>query len=83
MSVRTKALCDTGHPHVHTPEVVSAEFLDGAVSPRTLRDKAARGDIAFTRVGRAIRFSDDDIAQLIRDGSQGPRPVRRDSRRRS
>lgn len=78
-------VCDSGCPHLHTPEETSA-LLGGTPSARTLRDKAGRREIPHTRPARtrAIRFSHEDIAQLIRDGAQGrPARVRRDSRRHS
>ncbi|WP_141576204.1 helix-turn-helix domain-containing protein [Actinomadura sp. WMMA1423] len=79
------AACEESCPHLHTPEEASA-LLGGRTSPRTLRDKAGRGEIAHTRIAgtNRIAFSDADIAQIIRDGASGrPAPLRRDSRRHS
>nr|WP_239066858.1 helix-turn-helix domain-containing protein [Actinomadura bangladeshensis] len=68
---------------MHTPEETSP-LIGGAWTARTLRDKAGRKEIPHTRIGRAIRFSHDDIAQLIRDGASGRATrLRRDSRRHS
>lgn len=74
--------CDIQCPHLHTPEETSP-LIGGAWTARTLRDKAGRKEIPHTRIGRAIRFSHEDIAQLIRDGASGRTRVRRDSRRHS
>lgn len=77
------AVCESGCPHLHTPEQTSP-LIGGALTPRTLRDKAGRGEIEHTRIGRKILFSHANITQLITDGASGaPAPLRRDSRRHS
>lgn len=71
-------------PCPHTHPVEEAARLVG-VAARTLLDKAGRREIPSTRVGRKVRFTDEQIARIIAAGERGPavRLVRRDSRRRS
>ncbi|MFI0818616.1 helix-turn-helix domain-containing protein [Streptomyces sp. NPDC021098] len=38
-----------------------------------LRKKAAAGHIPYTKIGRHLRFSADDLNAIIRDGARGPR----------
>ncbi|TDD37814.1 DNA-binding protein [Actinomadura sp. KC06] len=75
----TAAVCDPC-PHTHHAEDAAARI---GCSVITLKRKAARGEIRGTKVGREWRFSDEAIADAIRDGERRPAPPRRDSRRRS
>ncbi len=38
-----------------------------------LRKKAAADQIPYTKIGRHLRFSTDDLNAIIRDGARGPR----------
>ncbi|MGP4112607.1 helix-turn-helix domain-containing protein [Streptomyces sp. 4N509B] len=42
------------------------------IPPSWLRKKAAQGEIPHTRIGRHVRFSPDDLTELIRHGSRRP-----------
>ena len=54
------------------PVVVAPQLLDLegaaarlAVAPRTLREGAARGRIPYVRFGRALRFTESDLAAFV------------------
>ncbi|ROO82529.1 DNA-binding XRE family transcriptional regulator [Actinocorallia herbida] len=49
---------------LYTPEE-TAERLGNAWSPTTLRRKAGAQEISHTKLGKEIRFSDRDIAEII------------------
>jgi excisionase family DNA binding protein len=53
----------------------AAEVLQ--IPESTLRKKAAARAIPCTFIGKHLRFSDADIAQIIRDGAQEPVTARR------
>ncbi|MEV8057750.1 helix-turn-helix domain-containing protein [Streptomyces antimycoticus] len=38
-----------------------------------LRKKASADQIPYTKIGRHLRFSTDDLNAIIRDGARGPR----------
>lgn len=83
MTTPTAAACEIACPHLHTPEETSP-LIGNAWTARTLRDKAGRGEIEHTRIGRKILFSHPNIARLIADGVSGRATrLRRDSRRHS
>ena len=46
-----------------------------------LRGKAAARAIPCTFVGKHLRFSDDDIAQIVAEGARPPVTRRRSTRR--
>jgi excisionase family DNA binding protein len=54
---------------LHTPEE-AAKILK--VRESWLRTKAARRAIPCTFLGKHLRFSDDDIAQIMADGERQP-----------
>jgi len=53
-------------------EVETSRILAGALSPQRLKRLAGLRKIPHTRIGRFARWSDDDIAELIRDGYCDP-----------
>ncbi|MBO2450752.1 helix-turn-helix domain-containing protein [Actinomadura barringtoniae] len=57
-------------PRVHTP-AEAARLL--RVRESWLRKKAAARAIPCTFLGKHLRFSDDDLALLIREGRRPPR----------
>ena len=64
---------------LHTPEE-AAKILK--VRESWLRTKAARRAIPCTFLGKHLRFSDDDIAQIMADGERQPVTARERSGRR-
>ena len=54
---------------LHTP-AEAAEIL--RIRESWLRDKAAARVIPCTFIGKHLRFSDDDIAQIMAEGAQQP-----------
>jgi excisionase family DNA binding protein len=62
---------------LHTP-AEAAEIL--RIRESWLRDKAATRAIPCTFIGKHLRFSDDDIAQIMAEGAR--RPVTRTRRAR-
>lgn len=56
-------------PHVRAPQLL--DLADAAarlaVAPRTLRAWAAEGRIPFARFGRALRFTEADLARFVAD----------------
>lgn len=56
-------------PRVHTP-AEAAEILK--IRESWLRHKAAARAIPCTFIGKHLRFSDADIAQIIADGAREP-----------
>jgi excisionase family DNA binding protein len=65
-------------PQLHTP-AEAAEIL--SVRESWLRGKAAARAIPCTFVGKHLRFSDDDIAQIVAEGARPPVIRRRSTRR--
>lgn len=65
--------CGDG-PHLHKP--VEAAALLG-IGESTLRKRAAARTVActFPAGSRRLMFSDDDLRQIIADGSKQPRPA--------
>ncbi|WP_374229407.1 helix-turn-helix domain-containing protein [Streptomyces sp. NEAU-YJ-81] len=63
---------NTPHPYqlLHTAQQ-AALLLQ--VPPSWLRKKAAADQIPYTKVGRHLRFSNDDLNAIIRNGARGPR----------
>jgi len=59
---------------LHTP-AEAAEIL--SIRESWLRDKAAARAIPCTFVGKHLRFSDDDIAQIVAAGARPPVTGRR------
>lgn len=75
----------TTTPILRTPEEAS-QLL--GVSAHWLTEQARAQRIQHTRMGRRIRFSDDDIAAVIRDSKRVPAatpdaPTRRRGRKAS
>ncbi|MBC6456369.1 hypothetical protein [Actinomadura sp. HBU206391] len=62
-------MCDVECPHTHSPE--EAAKLVG-ISVHTLRKRAGKRLVPSTKVAGRLRFSDDNIAQII---AAGHRPV--------
>lgn len=74
---------DVEHPQCpHTHSGAEAAQLIG-MSERTLLDKAGRREVPSTKAGREVRFSDEDIAQIITGSRRSPAPPRRRAGRRS
>lgn len=44
-------------------------------SANWMKVHARRGDIPYTRVGRIMRWTPQQIAEILRNGAQKPRPV--------
>ena len=63
---------------LHTP-AEAAEIL--SIRESWLRAKAAARAIPCTFIGKHLRFSDDDIAQIMADGARPP-VIRRGGTRR-
>ncbi len=63
---------------LYTP-AEAAEIL--RIRESWLRDKAAARVIPCTFVGKHLRFSDDDIAQIVAEGARPPVTRRRSTRR--
>jgi excisionase family DNA binding protein len=57
----------------------AAEIL--SIRESWLRDKAEARAIPCTFIGKHLRFSDDDIAQIMADGARPPVTRRRGTRR--
>lgn len=49
----------------------AAEWL--GISPRTLEEYVSARTVPFTKIGRLIRFSDEDLAEIVAAGKQRPR----------
>jgi hypothetical protein len=62
-------------PRLHKP-AAAAELL-GDIPESWLRKKAAARAIPCTFLGKHLRFSDADLAQIIRDGAKEPATTRR------
>ncbi|QEV22424.1 DNA-binding protein [Streptomyces alboniger] len=56
-------------PRLHVPEEVAAVL---GCSAWWVKDRARRRLIPFTRVGRAYRFSDEHLAEIIRMHEERP-----------
>ena len=63
---------------LHTP-AEAAEIL--SIRESWLRGKAAARAIPCTFVGKHLRFSDEDIAQIVAEGARPPVTRRRNTRR--
>ena len=63
---------------LHTP-AEAAEILN--IRESWLRHKASARAIPCTFVGKHLRFSDEDIAQIVADGARQPVTRRRGTRR--
>ena len=63
---------------LYTP-AEAAEIL--RIRESWLRDKAAARVIPCTFVGKHLRFSDDDIAQIVAEGARPPVSRSRSTRR--
>ena len=63
---------------LHTP-AEAAQIL--SIRESWLRGKAAARAIPCTFVGKHLRFSDDDIAQIMAEGARPPVTCRRGTRR--
>lgn len=57
-------------PHLHTAEEVAALLK---TTPEAVKGAASHGRIPKTRCGRHVRFSDENIAQIIADGLIPPK----------
>ncbi len=64
--------------HLHTP-AEAAEILN--IRESWLRHKAAARAIPCTFIGKHLRFSDDDIAQIVTQGARQPVTRSRRTRR--
>lgn len=60
---------EAAFPRLHLPEEVAAVL---GCSAWWVKDRARRRLIPFTRVGRAYRFSDDHLAEIIRMHEERP-----------
>ena len=63
---------------LHTP-AEAAEIL--RIRESWLRDKAAARTIPCTFIGKHLRFSDDDITQIMAEGARQPVTSTRSARR--
>jgi excisionase family DNA binding protein len=63
---------------LYTP-AEAAEIL--RIRESWLRDKASARAIPCTFIGKHLRFSDDDLAQIVTEGARQPVTRRRRSRR--
>ncbi|MFE2684887.1 MULTISPECIES: helix-turn-helix domain-containing protein [Streptomyces] len=59
-------------PRLYVPEEVAAVL---GCSTWWVKDRARRRLIPFTRVGRAYRFSDEHLAEIIRMHEERPAPT--------
>ena len=65
-------------PHLHTAEEVAALLK---TTPEAVKGAASHGRIPKTRCGRHVRFSDENIAQIIADGLIPPKGEKTPERR--
>ncbi|MER8162154.1 MULTISPECIES: helix-turn-helix domain-containing protein [Streptomyces] len=71
----------TSRTEPHQPQHGPSRLLNTAeqaaallqVPASWLRKKASADQIPYTKIGRHLRFSTDDLNAIIRDGARGPR----------
>jgi excisionase family DNA binding protein len=68
-------MTDTTNATRTAPQLLTARELAGVLGlcPDTIRRAAKAGAIPFVKVGGAIRFNENHVAQITRDGFQWPR----------
>jgi hypothetical protein len=59
----------------------ASERLNGALSPYWLARKAGAGLIPHTRIGRFVRFSEANLAELVANNHRDPADYGRKKRR--